>query len=173
MERLPLIEQIKRGLVTLDQVIMRSDYRVLSYANVADGVNLLPDFAIDVIQGKYMMIKSFKIIPYANGKSDVFFNDTTSEHFTVPDKARLINVIDSASVPCIINLQVNGSPLQIFPSGAATSYPIDLFIDNIYYTYKEKISSLDVSVLGSVINDLDTGGVVNPDIRVLLEVYLF
>ena len=92
----------------LEDIILNGAYTVLVFHDRSDGANLTPNFNINVILGSKILIKSFKIVPYAFSEVDILWNDTVADHYTVPPGARLFNVIDEYSTTCRINFIING-----------------------------------------------------------------
>jgi len=171
-----LTEHRKRGTLSLDDLVLNGDYKVLMFWGRSDGSNLAPNFNINMINDRAMLIKSIKLVPYAfTDSTDVFFDETNTVHYTVPAGGRLINLIDEYSTGSRINLVINGTQQPIFPTYLAVlGYPLDFFIDNIYYLYSEKINQFSISVNGVIIDDLDPLNVHTeaPNLKVFVECYL-
>lgn len=158
----------------LESIILNSKYQILVFQGRSDGANLQPNFNINIIRGMRVLIKSIRLIPYAFSESDVFFDNTNTVHFTVPAGGRLINVVDEFSTTARIDLFVNGGLLPIFPTYIGNiGYPLDLYVDNIYFYYKAKVETINMSVTGNVMIDLNTGAVEAPNLKVLIECYIF
>ena len=168
------IEQIKKVFSPLENIVLNSQYVVLPFFDRADGNNLSLGFALNLIQNKRMLIKSVRLIPYAFAEMDVLYNDTAGDHFTIPALARIPeSVIDTLTTSTRIEIEINGTTQNLFPSLGNQAYNMDLFVDNIYYNYKAPINNLNVRVTGEVFTDLDAGTVDNPSIKVLIECYLY
>lgn len=153
-----------------------SQYRVLVFFGTADGSVMGQGFAIGDLIGRSIVIKSVRLIPYARVDTEDFFvNDgTVSNTETVQAGQRLTRVIDTFSAGTIIDFLINGVPIGIFPSTAAGGYPADLHIDNIYFWYREKVQTFNVSITSNVIiamaaDTLGTGGILE---KVIVEVYI-
>lgn len=147
----------------------RSNYRVLSWQGASDGVLLTPNFNIADIEGKFMIIKSFKIIPYYQDAAvDLFVSDGASTfEETIPALGRIDRVFDTTTGTQIV-LRVNGGQVNLFNA----IFPIDIDLQNIYYKYPEKIQTLDLAVTGLIIENINSGVTDNANILVLMEVYL-
>jgi len=158
---------------TLEDIILNGQYVVLAWQGEANGANLTQMFLNSIIVDKKLLIKSFRIIPYALVESDVFFNRTSVEHFTVPVDARLINVIDLFTDAARINVNINGGGAPIFPTISNAAFPLDLFVDNIYYHCKTPITKIEVQITGQILINLDVATPDAPNVKVIMECYLF
>jgi hypothetical protein len=148
----------------------KSTYRVLSWKGAANGVAVLtPDFNILDIEGKILVIKSFKIIPYyAVAAIDMFVSDgVTTNSETIPAQGRIDRIFDTFT-STIITLKINGTPLNFFNA----AFPLDVDLQNIYYKYPEKIQDISLIINSAIIVNLVTGGQSNPNVKVNMEVYL-
>jgi len=159
---------------SLDSIILNSQYTCLVFWGRSDGSQLVQNFNQLIIRGKRILIKSIRILPYAFADSDVFYNATTGDHYTVPGGGRLINVVDDMTTSARIEFFINEFLMNFFPTYIGTQgYPLDLFLDNIYYNFKEKVESLRISVDGNVYTDLSGVAQNNPWIKLLVECYLY
>ena len=62
--------------------------------------------------------------------------------------ARIERVFDFITIGTRINLSINGARSSMFSAtGAAGGYAADLFLDNIFYKYPEKLQSLELSLI--------------------------
>ena len=110
---------------------------------------------------------------------DELWNDTASEHYTIPAGARINKLSDIFTRGNRIELIVNGSNLNIFPENILVipynGMNPDIFVDNVYYNYKARIENIQARVDAQVIKDLDVGNldVNEPLVRFQLEVYLY
>ena len=159
---------------SIEDIILNSDYKVLSWFGESDGTTLNQNFDNAIIKDKKMLIKSFKIVPYAQAESDLFFNRTAGDHFTVPGLGRLTNVFD-ITTGTEIRIIINGANIGMFPIDPAQDqfYPLDLFIDNVYYHYRNFIDTMNIQVDGEIFIDLDVGTTGVPFIKVIIECYLY
>jgi hypothetical protein len=149
----------------------KSTYRVLSWRGTANSIPLTEDFSLLDIQGKLMVIKSFRIIPYYSQLTnvDMYVNDgITTNKETLPIFARIDRLFDIGDNGTIINFKINGGPVNLFNA----IFPLDVDLQNIYFKYPEKIQDITLSILGSVYRDIETGAQENPTIIVNMEVYL-
>ena len=152
-----------------------SEYRVTTFHGLADGTELTRDFNIDSLQDRYIVLKSIQLVPYAaQDIQDFFVSDgTTINTETMQLRMRLTRVIDNFGNAASIVMKLNGVPVGIFNQVATSNYyPMDLRVDNIYYFYPEKIQDFTLAVTGQVINDLQANTGVNPNITVVVELYL-
>jgi hypothetical protein len=147
----------------------KSSYRVLSWTGASDGVALTPNFAIADIEGKFMIIKSLKVIPYYQDASvDLFVTDgVTVNAETIPAAARIERLFDTDAGTVIV-FRINGSPVNLFNA----IFPLDVDLQNIYYKYPEKVQTLDLNITGLIVENIQTGVTDNADIIVNMEVYL-
>lgn len=152
-----------------------SRYRVITFYGTADGTVLNQGFDIEDFRNRTLVIKSVQLVPYVGASityMDFFVSDgTVNNEETLPSGIRITRVLDRFGSGARIDFLINGTPIGIFPSSAVRGYPLDLHIDNIYYWYKEKIDTFDVSVL-SVVMNARTGASGTPQIKVVVEVYI-
>lgn len=156
-----------KGLIDLP---LKSEYRILEWDGRADGTDLAfgGGFAITDIQKRVMIIKSFRLIPYYSADGiDFNFSDGTTE--TVFNNTRINRLFDFITAGTNIDFILNDIPLVMF---MADDYPADLFVDNVYYKFHEKIQSIAVRVNMRVVQDLSTGAAATPNVRVVVECYL-
>lgn len=177
MDILESLDKVKSRLGAmfspLENIIINSQYRVIAFSGRANGTFLNQNFLFNAIDKKRMLIKSIRLIPYAFVQTDVLWNSTTGDQFSVPPLARIPTVIDTFTTSPRITIEINGTRQDIFPSVTPGAYTMDLFVDNIYSNYKSKVSTLNVSVLGDVFVDLPTGTPGAPTIKVLIECYSY
>jgi hypothetical protein len=159
--------------INLFNLPLKSQYKVLMFTGRADGTDLTPRFNLNEITERTIVVKSIKIVPYYFGVGvDISLDDGAG---TVINEATFANqrinrLFDDFVAGTTINFQINGSTINFFPG--ALCFPLDLWIDNIMYKYPAKIINMNVQVLSSVINDLTTGALVNPNVKVMIECYL-
>jgi len=168
----------KELISPLEHIVLNSQYFVLQFNGLSDGSDMNPLFPLNVVQGKRMLLKSIRLLPYSNGESDILWNKTSGDHFTIPDNFRLHQVEDIYPTQTRITFEINGTALNMFPVDvqpipASPMYNLDLFVDNVYYNYKSKITSLNFKVDGSYCNDFEATTTVEANMKVLIECYLY
>lgn len=169
------MKEEKSELLDLATLPLKSDYRALIFYGTANGTNLNQGFPIGDLQKRSIVIKSVRLFPYASDPTiDFFVNDgVVSNTETIPTRARINRVFDDFINGAQIDFIINGAPVGLFPSSAQGGYPADLFLDNIYYHFPEKIQTFDVSIDVDLCIDLENGTFANqPFIKVLVECYI-
>jgi hypothetical protein len=170
-------EQLDKKLQqnSIESIVLNAKYVVLTFVGFTTGVvNLQHFFLDDIILNKRLLIKSIKLIPFAlNNGTDELFNDTSNDHFIINENARITKCIDAFTSAGHIQLFINGVDLNLFPSVAAGGQVLDLFVDNIYYNYKAPISSIDMNILGSIVENLENQAEDTVKIKVLIEAYTY
>jgi len=164
---------------SLNELPLKSKFKALLFYGTADGTFLSKAFDEDDLKKRIIVIKSFRIIPYADTAFvDLYVNDgaTTSKE-TIPAKSRINRIFDFYNLGARINFLLNGAPLTFFQSVdsagvAVDGYPVDLWIDNIYYKYPAKVSAIDLAITAKVFDDIEAGTTVNPLVKVIVECYL-
>jgi hypothetical protein len=148
----------------------KSTYRVLSWQGASDGTVLTPDFNIIDIEGKFIVIKSFKIIPYYQDASvDLFVSDgVTDNEETIPATARIDRVFDIFGSGTNIVMLINGGQVNLFNA----VFPLDLDLQNIYYKYPEKVQTLQLQITALIFENINTSVTDNANLKVNMEVYL-
>jgi hypothetical protein len=149
----------------------KSSYRILSWHGASDNTVLTPDFNIIDVAGKFMVIKSFKIVPYYQADSvDMFVDDGAGTVFqeTIPATARIDRVFDIYGSGTNITLLINGGQVNLFNA----VFNLDLDLQNIYFKYPEKIQTLQLQILATVFDDINAQTTDNADLKVYMEVYL-
>jgi hypothetical protein len=159
--------------ITLFNLPLKSQFKVLVFTGRADGTDLTPAYQPLDIDGRIIVVKSIKIVPYYFGIGiDISLDDGAG---TVINEAtynnqRINRLFDDFVAGTTIRFQINGTTVNFFPGNLC--FPLDLWIDNIMFKYPEKVQTLNFQVLSSVINDLTTGALVNPNVKVMIECYL-
>ena len=158
------------------------DYFCFTFHGVADGTPLTPGFDLENIRNRFIILKSFRIIPYyapveepGNQPVDIFLNDGVTQTVEVVQPLSRINrLFDTYNNNCHINFRINSSPVTIFQSQVITNpgYPLDLWIDGINFKYLSRLQSIDLSIWGNVVDNLQTAQETNPLIKVVIECYL-
>lgn len=148
----------------------KSTYRVLSWQGSASGVLLTPDFVLGDLVGKFLIIKSFKIIPYAsNTVVDMYVTDgITINQETLPNTSRIDRLFDLFGSGTFINLDINGGPVNLFNA----TFPIDVDLQNIYFKFPEKLQDITLRINARIFQNIITSAVQIPNLIVNMEVYL-
>lgn len=150
-----------------------SQYKVFSFHGRADGTDLTLGFNIEDIVGRILVLKSLKIYPYYFGTgNDIWlFDGVTNSVEATYNNQRINKITDDLVAGTKIDLFINGGLCNIFLN-TGIKLPLDISLDNIFYKHPEKIASISMRVTSSVINDLTTGALVNPNVKVVVECYL-
>lgn len=168
----------------------KADYKVLLFAGVADGSNLIPRFNFDqIVKNRRMVIKGIQIVPYynydENNSGIVEAHEKTSLDFTVYSglnvNYRINRLFDRFEYSAEILFQINGSRIPIFQQvndpnidpSTWVGYPLDLQLDNIYYYYPASIKELSLSVEALVNHNINYNVENPPNVKVVVECYLF
>jgi len=163
-EKPPVLDLISLPLI--------SQYRVLVFFGRADGSDLTPSFSIDTLTENYFVLKSLKLIPYADADIiDFYVSDgTTDNEETIVARQRLTRVVDDFLVGAQIDFKINGTPVGLFDTLPDAGYPMDLELDNIFYLYPEKLETLTLNITG-IVYSLNVNTTSNPFIKVVVECY--
>jgi hypothetical protein len=148
----------------------KSQYMVLSWDGAANGTALAlgGGWTVADITNRTMIIKSVRLIPYYSADGiDFNFSDGTTAN--VWNNTRIERLFDFITVGTNLTLTINDMPQSMFK---ANDYNADLFIDNIFYKYPEKIQNIAVQCNMRVVQDMSTGAAATPNVRVVMEVYL-
>lgn len=168
------LKDLKGGLSLLNLPLI-SQYRVLLFTGLADGTDLSLGFNLENVAGRTIVIKSFKIYPYYNGNGvDLSLNDGAGTVYNelVYNLSRINRIFDDFVSSGTFRFIINGVSIPIFLQEGLPGYPIDLQLDNIFYLYPEKIETLSMQIVGNTIQDLTTGALVRPNVKVVVECYL-
>jgi hypothetical protein len=159
-----------------------SQYRFFQFSGRADNTNLTPNFALVDIQGRYIIIKGIKIVPYYEAASiDLTLSDgVTVNNETIPAQARINRIFDVYDFGCQLTLLINGSPVELFPSEVLIvppagdgNVPLDLDLDNLFYKFPAKLTSLDMRLDAQIFSSIVGGGVADqPLVKIFLQCYL-
>jgi len=168
-----VIDKPQIDLLTLP---LKSEYKVLVFKGAANGGDLTPFFNLDIITGRRMVIKSIRLIPYTSGDYvDFYTNDGAGTILTETIQAnlRINRLFDDFVFGASIYFRINQNPLPMFVNNVL-AYPLDLWIDNVFYLFPEKVQEIVVRVNGRVEQDISgvAGGLVSPNILVQVECYL-
>jgi hypothetical protein len=155
---------------------LNSRYYCLSFTGLTDGINeLVPQFDINQIVGKMVTIKSFKIVPYYPPgllmARDINFSDGTTEDLDGVQGLRVNRLFDDVLSGTGIQFMINGSPV-LFNAINNLAYPLDLFVDNIYYQYPAKIETMTITINSRMMVDLLNLTMATASVKVLVECYI-
>lgn len=158
---------------------MKSEYRIFCFFGDTTGLaNLTPAFDINQILNRYLIIKSFKLDYYVDGDQIdqiALFDGATANRETSGQLTRINRVFDIYDQSMLIDMRINGVPIAMFNAVAGFSYPADLFVDNIYYKYPEKINQWTLGVAGSLMDtpSVDVGqNAVTVSVKATIECYI-
>lgn len=168
------VKQIFENDLSLFNIPLKSRYNVLMFNGRADGTDLTPGFNLNQIQSRILILKSFRIIPYYFGDAiDIFLDDGAGTQLAenLFNNMRINRVFDDFVAGTRIDLIINGNTVDMFP-GSGQTFPLDVWFDSIMYKHPAPIQSLNVRVLSRVVNDLSTGALVAPNVKVMIECYL-
>lgn len=162
-----------------------SKFKYLQFNGLADGTPLVPNFNQADLNGRLLIIKGIKIVPYypAGGaiNQDFYITDgVTTNQELITGNTNINRLFEDYGYGCKLQISISGTPLDMFPQFTPIvppfvggNCPLDLDIDNIYYKYPEKISSLNISVDASIFNIIDAAAaVVVPNVKVFVQCYL-
>jgi hypothetical protein len=101
-----------------------------------------------------------------DGAGTVFYEE-------LPGLTRIERVNDTYNESMILNMVINGTPVPFLSyNPSLVGYPLDLYVDNVYYKYPAKVQSWTV-VCGAFITSFPpVGASVAPLVKVLVECYL-
>jgi hypothetical protein len=178
-------EDINERELNIFSLPLISKYRVIVFYGTADGSAMNQGFNIADFQGRIIILKSFRMIPYSpdgeGGVVDFYLDDGVNpvSQETIFDGGRLPRFFDFFGTGFSIDLRINNTSTSIFSNvqGGGGFYPGDLWIDNIFYKFPEKVQSLELFIQGLMINDISVnpygaGEKINPDYKVVIECYL-
>jgi len=153
---------------------LKSRYNVLMFNGRADGTDLTPGFNANQVAGRTFVLKSLRIIPYYFGVGvDISLDDGAGSvmNEATYNNQRINRLFDDFVSGTRIDFLINGNTVDMFP-GSAQFFPLDVWFDSIMYKHPAKIETLSCRVLSRVINDLTTGALVAPNVKVMIECYL-
>jgi len=160
-----------------------SQFRFFQFSGRADNSLLTPNFNLVDIQGKTIVIKSIKIVPYYEANSiDFYITDgVTINSETIPANCRVNRAFDVYDYGCQLTMLINGSRVPLFPQEVVIvppagdgNVPLDLDIDNIFYKHNAKLTSfelrLDAQIFSSIVS---TAQVIDqPLVKIFVQCYL-
>lgn len=175
------IRELEKRIATLENnslsnIILNSQYYCIGFAGTADNTNLSKRFDDSILKNKRMLIKSVRLIPFAQVETQELYNNTSGDVFTIPASARINKSIDDITQGAKISIIINGTEINLFTSTSLNnnqSHPFDLFCDNIYFNQKSVVSSIDVRINGQLFIDLLTPATGIPLIKVFIELYVY
>ena len=165
----------RRDISSIIDLPLKSQYRVLHWYGLADGTNLTLGFNINDIANRYVVLKSFKIVPYYKISSEDFYvNDgVVSNSELIPPLTRINRIFDEYETSTLINLLFNNASMGIFSSVAPlVQFPLDLDLDNIFYLFKAKCETWNIQITGSIVVDLENNVPGEPYVKVVCECYI-
>lgn len=179
MSKVKFCKEDESANIPINELPLKSKFKALLFYGTADGSLLSKAFDVNDLKKKIIVIKSFRIVPYSVGTMvDLYVNDgaTTSKE-TIPANSRINRLFDFYNLGARIDFLLNGTPLTFFQSVDASGvpvdgYPVDLWIDNIFYKYPEKVSDIDLKITAKVYDDIEAATTVNPLVKVIVECYL-
>lgn len=179
-------DQLDKRFISNDEISrikLNSKYKVLLFGGVSDGTTLTRRFTVDDIAGKNLLIKSIRIVPYYidNGNIDTWlFDGVTNTVETIQAQTRIERLFDSYSQVTYINVLINGSFVPIFPAMdlptdpvITAGYPLDIFVDNIYYKFPQLLQSFDMQIVAEVLLNIQTNARGICYVKVMVECYLY
>lgn len=166
-------KDIKKSLEIFNLPLI-SQYKLLLWNGQANGINMIPNFPIADIQGKFIVIKSIRVVPYYNGGGiDITLDDgATVANEVVWNGSRIDRLFDDYANGAYFNLSINNIILPLFTNVGISGFPLDINLDNIFYKFPAAIQNIDFQINARVINDLTTGALVVPLVKAYIECYL-
>ncbi len=167
-------ENLALDLYTLPLV---SQYKLFVFQGTADGTLLRANFNQNDIIGKTIIVKGIKAVAYyLNASEDLEFTDGVNTNTeTIPANERVNRLFDNINSNCILNLLLNGSPLNCFPfqgAGIRTNFDLELELDNIFYKFPARLTSLECRLTASAMTTFSPLTTNNVQVRVFLQCYL-
>jgi hypothetical protein len=175
-------DQQELNLLTLP---LKSQYKTIVFTGLADGSLLTLAGNIADLQNRVFVLKSFRIYPYApengdQGIVDFYLTDgIATNREIIFDQGRLTRGIDLFGGGFSIDFRINGNQVGIFSADqGAGAYPLDLWLDNIFYKYgNEKLQEITLSIQGLIVLDISVTpyqapNLINPQVKVVIECYL-
>jgi len=171
-ENLPIPE--RPDIKNLGDLPLRADYRAVVFFGVANGDILTKNFSIKDFEGRIFVLKSIRLVPYTDTVSyiDAEFTDVSTQFETIPPRARINRLFDEFLNGAQIDFILNGVPIGVFPSSPEGGFPGDLFLDEIYFRFSQKLVTFDIKVNLLVYSDIVADSTRNPFIKVVVECYL-
>lgn len=169
------------SLLNLNTLPLISQFRLFQFSGRADGTLLTPNFNLADIQGRILVLKGVKIVPYYEDASvDLFLTDgVTTNRETIPAVCRINRIFDVYDFGCQLTFFINGMRVPMFPAEVVIvppagdgNVPLDLDLDNIFYKYPEKLEAFDVSLDAQIFENIETSVVDNPLVKIFVQCYL-
>lgn len=158
---------------------MQSQFRVLQFDGFATGVPLTPNFNINEIRGRTIVIKGIKVQPFYSDAVNVDISLTdgvTTNNETIPVNYSIERVFEFYGGATWLNILINGQTIPIFqPFDGVTNNgnaSLTTDLDNIFYKYPAKLETLDCNCIGVVYSNIDLGLSSNPLVKVFIQCYL-
>lgn len=161
-----------------------SKFKYLQFNGIADGTRLVPNFNMADLQGRILILKGIKIVPYypPGGvvNQDFYVTDgATVNQELIPGNTNINRLFEDFGYGCKLSVLISGYSVDIFPQYTPIvpplvdgNCPLDLDIDNLFYKYPEKIESLNISVDAQVFNVLNVPAQIVPYVKVFVQCYL-
>lgn len=159
-----------------------SQFRYFQFSGLADNNFLTPNFSVADIQGRMIVIKGIKIVPYYDVAAvDLFLTDgVTTNAETIPGNTRINRIFDVYDYGVQLSIFLNGGLISMFPTEVLIAPPaadgnvsIDLDIDNIYYKFPAKLTDFQIRVDGQIVNDIENNVIDIPNVKVFVQCYIF
>lgn len=167
--------------VDLFSLPMTAQFRLIQFSGRADNSDLVGNFNPIDLQGRSIVIKGIKIVPYyENISQDFYLSDgVTVNQELLPANCRINRIFDVYDYGCQLTLLINGSPVALFPSEVLIvppagdgNIPLDLDIDNLFYRYPAKLVSLAMRLDARIFQTLNVPVEVAPVVKIFLQCYL-
>ncbi len=163
----------------------KSQFKQLTFQGLANNLDLVKNYNDDDLRGKYILIKSIKVIPYyINASQDISLTDGVNNFIeTIPQSIRVNRLLDNFFANSFLTILINNAPLNLFTSLNQSIIPLNPLhlvnydlgseIDNIYFKYPEKVDSLSVRFLGEMLSTFNPQTEDNLYVRVYIQCYTF
>lgn len=177
------INELNKAAFDLFTLPLISQFRYFQFSGRADNSILTPNFNLVDIQGKTIVIKGIKIVPYYEANSIDFYvtDGVTTNTETIPANCRVNRAFDVYDFGCQLTVELNGARVPLFPNEVVIvppagdgNVPIDLDVDNIFYKHNAKLTSfnirLDAQIFSSIVS---TAQVIDqPLVKIFVQCYL-
>ena len=158
----------------------KSQFKQFLFQGTSNGTLLAKNFNDADIAGKIIIIKSVKVVPYYGiASQDIDLTDGINTFLeTIPINLRANRIFDDVWESSFLELLINGGPIDAFASnfiiaGKKVNYDLGSEIDNIYYKYPEKISSLDARFTTKLMDTFAPYNTSAINVRIYLQCYIF
>jgi hypothetical protein len=169
--------------IDLYQLPLISKFKFFQFSGRADNSFLTGNFNPADLQGKIIVIKSIKIVPYYEAASQDFFvtDGVTVNQELIPANCRINRIFDVYDYGCQFSLLLNGSRVPIFPTEVVIAppagdgnIPLDLDLDNIFFKYPEKLANpfIQMQLDAQIFQTLNAPAADQPLVKVFMQCYL-